>query len=79
MADAIPEGLTVFAFPANHRRRLRTINGCERLNQEIARRTRVASIFPNDESCLRLVTAIAMEIAEDWQTGKIYLTMKTEN
>ena len=47
----------------------------ERLNEEIRRRTRVARLFPNEASCLRLVTAIVMEIAEDWQTAdKRYLT-----
>ena len=70
---AIPEGLTVFAFPERHRRVLRTTNGVERLNREIKRRTRVVAIFPNEASCLRLVSAILMEISEDWETGKTYL------
>ena len=73
LETAIPEGLTVFAFPAAHRRRLRTTNGVERLNKEIRRRTRVVSIFPNEASCLRLVSAILMEISEDWETSTIYL------
>jgi putative transposase len=71
----LPEGLTVFAFPEAHRRLLRTTNGVERsINQEIRRRTRVARLFPNEASCLRLVSALLMEISEDWQTGKAYLT-----
>jgi len=71
----LPEGLTVFAFPESHRRLLRTNNGVERaINQEIRRRTRVARLFPNEASCLRLVTALVMEISEEWQTGKAYLT-----
>ena len=65
-----PEGLTVFDFPADHRRRLRTNNGLERLNREIKRRTRVASIFPNEASLLRLATAVLMEIDDEWQTEK---------
>ena len=73
LETAIPEGLTVFAFPAAHRRLLRTTNGVERLNKEIRRRTRVVSIFPNEASCLRLVSAILMEISEEWETGKTYL------
>ena len=76
LETAIPEGLTVFAFPAAHRRLLRTTNGVERLNKEIRRRTRVVSIFPNEASCLRLVSAILMEISEDWETGKTYLTFE---
>jgi putative transposase len=71
----IPEGLTVFAFPAAHRQRLRTTNGLERLNQEIRRRTRVVGVFPNEASCLRLVTALAMETSDEWETGKVYLSL----
>ena len=74
LETAIPEGLTVFAFPAAHRRLLRTTNGVERLNKEIRRRTRVVGVFPNAASCLRLVSAILMEISEDWETGRTYLT-----
>jgi transposase-like protein len=68
--DALPEGFTVFALPASHRRRLRTTNLVERLNEEIRRRTRVARLFPNEAACLRLVSAILMEISEDWQTAE---------
>lgn len=68
MEDNIEEGLTVFAFPEEHQRRIRTTNGMKRLNREIKRRTKVASLFPNQESCLRLVTAIVQEIHEDWCT-----------
>ncbi len=74
METALPEGLTVFAFPAAQRQRLRTVNGLERLNQEIRRRTRVVGVFPNEASCLQLVSALAMETSDDWETGKIYLS-----
>ena len=77
MEFAIPEGLTVFDFPEGHRRRIRTSNMLERVSQEIKRRTRVARIFPNSSSCLRLVTAILMEISEDWETGRIYLNFNS--
>jgi putative transposase len=73
----IPEGLTVFSFPASQRRRLRTSNGLERLSREIKRRTRVVSIFPNETACLRLISAILMEINEEWQVdNRIYLTIE---
>ena len=49
----VPEGSSVFDFPAGHRRRIRTNNCVERLNREITRRTRVVSIFPNEASLLR--------------------------
>jgi len=70
----IPEGLTVFSFPEEHRRRIRTVNSLERVCLEIRRRTRVAGIFPNEASCLRLVSAQLMEISETWETGRIYLS-----
>jgi len=73
----IPEALTVFAFPAAHRRRLRTSNGLERLNKEIKRRTRVATLFPKEASVLRLVSAVLSEISDDWETDRSYLNMKT--
>jgi putative transposase len=73
LAGNIPEGLTVFAFPAAHRKLLRTTNGVERLHREIRRRARVVSIFPNQASCLRLVSAILNEISEEWLTWRIYM------
>ena len=72
---ALPEGFTVFDLPDQHRKRLRTTNVLERVNKEIKRRTRVATLFPNETSCLRLVTAVVMEISDEWETGRIYLTM----
>ena len=75
LETAIPEGLTVFDFPAEHQRRLRTSNPLERVNQEIKRRTRVARIFPNDASLLRLVSALLAEISDDWESSKTYLNM----
>ncbi len=78
METNIPEGLTVFSFPATHQRRLRTANGLERLNREVRRRSRVAMLFPNAASCLRLVTAIVMEISDDWETGRIYLRLEQD-
>jgi len=72
----VPDGLTVFVLPAAHRRRLRTSNLLERLNKEIRRRTRVATLFPNEASLLRLVSAVLMEISEEWETEKLYLRME---
>lgn len=73
LEENLPQGLTVLAFPATHRRLIRTTNGLERLNREIRRRSRIAAIFPNEASCLRLVTALVMEISDEWVTGRTYL------
>ena len=75
MKENIPEGLGVFSIPEKHRRRLWTTNGLELLNREIRRLTRVAVLFPNTASCLRLVTAIIMGISEEWQIGRIYVRL----
>ena len=72
----LPEGFTVFSFPRDHQRRLRTSNYLERLSQEIKRRTRVVHVFPNEQSCLRLISAILMEIGEEWEYGRLYLQME---
>jgi len=72
----IPEGFTAFSFPREHQRRLQTSNFLERLSQEIKRRTRVVRVFPNEQACLRLVSAILMEVSEDWEYGRLYLGME---
>lgn len=72
--ENVVEGLAVFLLPGAHRRLLRTTNGLERVNKEVKRRTRVATLFPSEASCLRLVSAVLMEISDEWQTGKAYLT-----
>jgi putative transposase len=67
----IPEGLAVFQLPEEHRKRMRTTNMLERQNREIKRRTRVATLFPNEASLLRLVTAVLVELSDEWETGKM--------
>jgi transposase-like protein len=78
MEENVPESFAVFHLPATHRARLRTTNMLERVNRELKRRTRVATLFPNENSLLRLVTAVLMELSEEWETGKRYLTFETK-
>jgi putative transposase len=75
LEEHLEECLSCLAFPESHRRRIRTTNGQERLNQEIKRRSRVVRIFPNRQACLRLVTALCVEQSEEWETGRRYLDM----
>ena len=77
LEDNLAEGLTVFDFPLEHRRTIRTTNSLERINKEIRRRTRVVGVFPNEASCLRLVSALLMETSEEWQIGKHYCAGKS--
>ena len=62
-------------MPRSWWRRIRTINGLERLNREIRRRTRVVGIFPHKASALRLISAVLAEIHEEWLTGRQYLNL----
>jgi len=74
----LPEGLTVFGMSLCefNRKRLRASNMIERLNQTVKQRARVARIFTNEVSCLRLVSAIVMEVSEQWVGGKMHLRVK---
>lgn len=74
----VPESLSVFRLPPAHRKRLRTTNMLERVNRELKRRTRVATLFPNEASLLRLASAILMELSQEWETGKRYLTFDSQ-
>jgi putative transposase len=76
LENNVPESLTVFQFPIQHRRRLRTSNIAERVNEEIKRRTRIVRIFPNIAACERLIGAIVMEISEQWLNDDVYLTIE---
>ena len=73
LEENIPDGFTVFRYPASQRKRLRSTNLCEYVKRRIRRRTKVVGVFPNEKSLLRLATSICMEISEEWETGKIYL------
>ena len=66
MEENMAEGFTVFDFPLEYRRMIRTTNSLEQINKEIRRRTRVVGVFPNEASCLRLVSALLMETSEEW-------------
>jgi putative transposase len=69
------DATAVLALPRPYRKRLRTTNGQERLNEEIRRRGRVIRIFPNRQSTMRLLGAMLMEQDEQWSTGNRYFDM----
>lgn len=77
--DSIEDTLNVMILPLSHRRRMSSTNMLERLNESIRQRTRVARIFPNEKSCLRLITAVLLEIHEDWISGRHYLNMSADD
>lgn len=73
--EAFDDITAVYALPAPYRKRLRTTNGIERLNEELRRRERVIRIFPNDQSLIRLMGAVLMEHHEKWINSKKYFNM----
>ena len=75
LEENIAEGFTVYRFPRSTHKKIRTANGLERVNKEIRRRTRGVGIFPNEDSVLRLTSAILAEIHEEWLTGRQYLNL----
>ena len=72
----IEETFTFYRLPAEHHKHMKSTNMLERINEELKRRTLVVRIFPNAESCLRLVRALAVEIHEDWIEATRYLNME---
>lgn len=73
--EAFDDITAVFALPQPYRKRLRTTNGIERLNEELRRRERVIRIFPNDQSLIRLMGSVLLEHHEKWINGKKYFNM----
>lgn len=78
LESGFEDAMAVMALPEKYRRRLKSTNMQERLNEEIRRRERVIRIFPNDESALRLIGALLAEHNETWQERK-YLDMDEFN
>lgn len=74
--DGLPDAMALCHLPERFRKRLRTTNMVERLNEEVRRRERVIRIFPNEFSAHRLIGAVLMEIDEKWSTGRLYLNME---
>ncbi|NMC60199.1 MAG: hypothetical protein GYA51_12585 [Candidatus Methanofastidiosa archaeon] len=77
MEENLFEGFMVIDFPLEHRWIICTTNSLERVSKKTRRLTRVVRVFPNEDSCLRLVSAILMEFNEDWEYGRIYLSMES--
>jgi transposase-like protein len=78
MEAGFEDAMAIMTLPEKYRKRLRTTNMQERLNEEVRRRERVIRIFPNDESALRLIGALLAEKNEVWQERK-YLDMDEFN
>ena len=74
LEDAEEDLLGFYAFPTDHRSKLRSTNPLERFNREIGRRTDVVGIFPNDRSLIRLAASVVIEQNDEWLVGRRYLS-----
>ena len=77
LEEAEEDVLALYAFPADHWRKLRSTNPLERLNREIGRRTDVVGIFPNDRALVRLAACVAIEQNDEWLVGRRYLSAQS--
>jgi len=73
--ESIEDTFTFYRLPRQHHKHMKSTNMLERFNEEIKRRTIVVRIFPNEESCLRLIRALAVETHENWLEANRYLNM----
>ena len=77
LEEAEDDVLAFMALPAEHWPKLRSTNPLERFNREIARRTDVVGIFPDDASVIRLVSMLAIEANDEWLVGRAYISQKS--
>ena len=77
LEEAEDDVLAFYAFPVDHRRKIRSTNPLERFNREIGRRTDVVGIFPDDASLIRLASMIAIEANDEWLVGRAYMAKHT--
>ncbi|WP_204279639.1 transposase, partial [Serratia marcescens] len=69
------ETISFYRLPRQHHKHMKSTSMLERLNEEIKRRTYVVRSFPNTDSCLRLVRALAVETHENRMEANRYIIM----
>jgi transposase-like protein len=77
LADAEEDLLAFYRFPPAHWSKLRSTNNIERVNKEIARRSDVVGIFPDDRSVIRLIGALLIEQNDEWLLTRGYLSQES--
>jgi transposase-like protein len=75
LEEGFDDAVAILSLPEKYRKRLRTTNSVERLNEEIRRREGVIRIFPSRESAVRLLGAVLLEIDNKWTGGSEHLDM----
>jgi putative transposase len=74
LLQAEEEILAHMDFPREHWTKLSSTNPLERLNKEIARRTRVVGIFPTSASLIRLAGSLLAEQSDEWAISRRYMS-----
>ena len=67
--EGLEDGFQYCSIEETNYSRIKSTNMLERVNSEIRRRERVVRIFPNEQSALRLIGAVLIDIHEDWQSS----------
>jgi transposase-like protein len=75
--EAEPDLLAFPDYPAKHRKKLRSTIPLERVNREIARRSDVVGIYPNDAALIRLASSLLVEQNDEWLVTKRYLSQES--
>lgn len=68
--DGFEDAIQFLSHPVGYHKHLRTTNMLERVNQEVRRREKVIRIFTNEQSAIRIIGSVLMDIEEDWDKNK---------
>jgi transposase-like protein len=78
LEENIEDCLTIYDFPWEHRKQLRTTNVAERLNEEIRRRATVIRVFPGREALMRILACGCIDASERWMEKRYLMIRKNE-
>jgi transposase-like protein len=77
VAEAEDDILAYMTFPPEHWTRIYSTNPLERLNKEVKRRTQVVGVFPDEAAVVRLIGAVLLEQADEWEVDRRYFSQES--
>ena len=75
--EGFESAMTVMILPQGLRKYFRTSNHIERLNRELKRRSNVIGVFPNEDSLVRLIGSVLLELDESHTQRRAIFSSKT--